>query len=809
MTTLSSIRNAAIEDAGAGGLTVYATKEDLPSSGLTAGDQAYVSASSRLYVSNGSGWYNVALINATPSLSIDPTGTIALSITGETTTITLTATDSDNAVAGLTYSVESDGSFGGLGTISQDSSVFTITPLSEDSATTASAVLTFKASDGINFGSGDRTLTLSFKVENSNYTTLLAKADTADTDNQVDASTNTHTITENGNVTSTAFTPYHPGGYSVHFNDGYYDIAVTDSTDFDFGTGDFTMEGWYYCTNSTTDNYLLSFSTTSGNGHFGVNFYQGSWRVGLFNGSLITGTTGVESNVWHHFAWVRESGVFKFYIDGTQVGSDVSYSSALDCSGTFKIGAYQGSVYGGFWGYLSDIRIVKGTAVYTGNFTAPTGRLTAISNTVLLACHLPYFADGSSSDHTLTPNPNSYVNGDLSIKRFGPYDYLGYTKANHGGSVYLDGSGDYLITGTGVTSIDAGDYTVELWWYPATTVTQQQTLLHFNAGGSGGTNIWCNTSGQLVIDNGTVGQSAFAGANFVLRQWNHVVVTRSGSTTTGYINGVVAGSNTYTPAASDRVQIGRYNSTFHTVGYIADFRYVAGTVVYTSAFTPPTATLTAITNTQLLTCTNKNDIWDASSGNLLTKSGDVTSSDTQRKFISSSATYFDGTGDSISFTAGYDDPLYNFGTHDWTLEGWFYIQTLSGGRNLFSFLRASANEATPHIYTQNTDLRYYVLGTDRISGSSALTVNTWHHIAATRSGNDHKLFVDGTQVGGTWTNAQTYVQGRPVLGDYHSSLGNLTGGSNLLHGYAQDFRITKGLARYTSNFTPPTTEFDG
>jgi len=67
MTTLSSIRNAAIEDAGAGGLTVYATKEDLPTSGLTAGDQAYVSANSRLYVSNGSGWYNVALINATPT----------------------------------------------------------------------------------------------------------------------------------------------------------------------------------------------------------------------------------------------------------------------------------------------------------------------------------------------------------------------------------------------------------------------------------------------------------------------------------------------------------------------------------------------------------------------------------------------------------------------------------------------------------------------------------------------------------------------------------------------------------------------
>ena len=57
MTTLSSIRNAAIEDAGSGGLTVYATKENLPTTNLTEGDQAYVSNNRRLYVSNGSGWY--------------------------------------------------------------------------------------------------------------------------------------------------------------------------------------------------------------------------------------------------------------------------------------------------------------------------------------------------------------------------------------------------------------------------------------------------------------------------------------------------------------------------------------------------------------------------------------------------------------------------------------------------------------------------------------------------------------------------------------------------------------------------------
>jgi hypothetical protein len=147
----------------AGGLTVYATLDDLPTTGLTSGDQAYITATNRIYVSNGSGWYNVALINANPLLTIDPTGAIALAVDGSTpTVITLTGTDSDNADINLTYSVESDGSFANIATLSQDSSVFTITPLSADSATPGSSTLTFKVSDGISFGTGTTEFSLTF-----------------------------------------------------------------------------------------------------------------------------------------------------------------------------------------------------------------------------------------------------------------------------------------------------------------------------------------------------------------------------------------------------------------------------------------------------------------------------------------------------------------------------------------------------------------------------------------------------------------------------------------------------------------------
>lgn len=144
--------------------TYYSTLDSLPISGLTAGDQAYVASNSRLYISNGSGWYNVALVNRTPTMSLSPAGTIVLASDGVTTsTVTITAQDSDDPEAILTYSVESDGNGIGKYVISQDSSVFTIRPLSSDSgATDGTFTLTFKTTDQINTATDTKDFSLTF-----------------------------------------------------------------------------------------------------------------------------------------------------------------------------------------------------------------------------------------------------------------------------------------------------------------------------------------------------------------------------------------------------------------------------------------------------------------------------------------------------------------------------------------------------------------------------------------------------------------------------------------------------------------------
>ena len=126
----------------------------LPVTGLTDGQRAFVpidSSNSRLYLSNGSGWYNVALVNLSPSLTLSPSGAIVLATDGTVSTVTITANDSDQPEGHLTYSVDSDGNMSTTGTtVTQDSSVFTITPLTEDSGGVAgNFTLTFRISDQI------------------------------------------------------------------------------------------------------------------------------------------------------------------------------------------------------------------------------------------------------------------------------------------------------------------------------------------------------------------------------------------------------------------------------------------------------------------------------------------------------------------------------------------------------------------------------------------------------------------------------------------------------------------------------------
>lgn len=165
----------------------------------------------------------------------------------------------------------------------------------------------------------------------------------------------------------------------------------------------------------------------------------------------------------------------------------------------------------------------------------------------------------------------------------------------------------------------------------------------------------------------------------------------------------------------------------------------------------------------------------------------------QSKFGGASG-YFDGTGDYLTATRSA-----GLGSGDFTVE-FFFWTTDAAKLQCVLDLRGSSD---PYIAITSGTIQVSMSGVDpAISGP--ILQDTWHHYALTRSGSTCRQFIDGTQVGsytttanftGTDTTIGTYVDRRN--GDYARHFG----------GYLDELRITAGVARYTSNFTPPSKQF--
>ena len=770
-----------------GSAAVYATVDDLPGT-ASAGDQAFVTASNRLYLWNGSGWYNIALINTTPSIS-GAASSYTLAIDGTATTVTITATDPEGLP--ITYSIASDTS-GNIATVSQgtgsNTNVFTITP-STNAANAGTFSLTFRASDGVNIASAISSFTLQFSVENQNYTTGLITsvgANNAVNNSFIDSSTNNHTITAAGNATQTTFSPYRHGGYSTRFVGSEY-LKTNSSISL---ANDFTMEFWVYRVGSGNDYMVCVGNTNSTSGmevYIGANggqfnfYHNGAWRI--YSTSSIPAV-----NEWSHIAVVRDSGTITMYLNGTSLGT---YSMTDTISGEVYVNAelYNSNVAVGGDGYMRDVRIVDGTAIYTSNFTPPTEKLTEVSGTEVLLCNLPYIADSSSNGLALT------ITGTPETQPFTPYDAQQYSASSHLGSMYFDGSGDYITAPAASIARGTDDYTIETWVYytslPATaqiwdTRTAAQPIDDFLTVQTDGSLRWRN-NGIHTTPAGTV----------PLNTWTHLAQCRSSGTVKTYVNGVEKASHTNTANLSHGANLDIGGSSVDNSqwsnGNFADFRVVLGTAVYTSAFTPPTVPLTAITNTSLLVQgTNAGIIDKSQSVKSLTLNGDVKSSTTQTKYLSSSM-YFDGTGDYI-VTDGIE-----LGSSNFTVEFWMRGSDVNPGGNFRIIEQPSGSFAVD--IGSGGKIRAHYNGGNFKTDTGAVTQDTWHHVAVVREGtgtDESKIYIDGTLLA-TGTLADNYTDTNFEIG----------GNSSYFTGFLSDIRITKGLARYTTNFTPPTAALQG
>lgn len=196
---------------------------------------------------------------------------------------------------------------------------------------------------------------------------------------------------------------------------------------------------------------------------------------------------------------------------------------------------------------------------------------------------------------------------------------------------------------------------------------------------------------------------------------------------------------------------------------------------------------------------NSTTIADSSlSKNTVTAYGDAKISTTQSKFGDSSI-YFDGTGDYLAVTSA---SCCEFLTGDFTIEFWLY-KPASGLQILVNTRGNSTNNAGIEIAADANNTIYFwdtVSNTVR-STTNTISLNTWTHIAVSRATNTLKIFIGGTQ-GYSGTNASSIASTSVIIGRYAG------GASYSYTGYLDDIRITKGVGRYTADFTAPTAEFD-
>jgi hypothetical protein len=630
-----------------------------------------------------------------------------------------------------------------------------------------------------------------------NYVTMLLPGNGtngAQNNTFLDSSTNNFSITRNGNTTQGTFAPY--GANWSNYFDGTGDYLTTPSNAaFGFGTGDYTIECWFNLQNQTVGTSTV-LSIPDGAGDALLAYVN--TKLYVYSPGLATFDTGVSvTNTWTHVAITRSSGTLRVFVNGALTNSASDSKSWPTTS--VSIGA-QSPAASFAIGYISNVRILKGTALYTAAFTPPTAPLTAITNTSLLTCQSNRFIDNSANNFTITRN------GDVSVQVFSPFSpTASYAAGTNGGSGYFDGTGDYLTVPSNAALAVGSTFTVECWVYRTVGSTIQ--WLAGNNAGSGNTNWLLEIEANNTVYGGGWSSGTQTVSTVPVAAWTHIAMVCDSGSLKIYINGIQSGTagsgSNFT--ASDITYIGQYSGASRNLpGYISNLRVLKGTALYTANFTPPTAPLTAISNTQLLlNFTNAGVIDNAMMNNLETV-GNAQISTTQSKW-GGSAIAFDGTGDGLTLPANVNLAV---GAGDFTLEMWVY-----GANN-----GSPVGGSYPRLFTLGTAQTlgcfecYNAAGTMYIEMNNGATItftastllnSTWNHYAIARSGSSVRAFVNGTQVGSTVTNSVNLN----LAATTQSWIGALSASAGNFNGYINDLRITKGFARYTANFTAPTAPF--
>ena len=743
-----------------------------------------------------------------------------------------------------------------------------------------------------------------------------------------DNSLNNYTVTAYGNTKiSTSQSKF--GGASAEFNgDGDYLSLPVEAGN--LGGGDFTVSFWLYPRSLQSYTVFIGNFATINAGQWQL-LMNGNGNIDLFSSGFAGVGQALPTGEWSHVALVRKLGMISIYINGVANGSALNAINYSSTSPLWIGRAPENEANRWFDGYMDDVRIVKGKALYTSNFTPPTSELTSnigndlagffanadVSNNNLTSVR-PFYSSFTHSPGGISPpsfpwirtrtSPYYYSYWSQSRNRY--YGYTGYVPGqfiagtnynlnigynnldssaldqfytdllygsaiinvsdNTGGdsddpsiatakgyTVYgslapypvlllkfnsnytdsssqntsisvLGGSPTFSTSikkyGSAALSCNGGnvgndsfvipdlsqvDYTIEFWIYrPTATAAYEGVINLSNGGSSAGINIHLYTSNEIQFNDG---QSAAAyGGTISTGSWYHVACVSKNSVKKLFINGTLVSSATQaTPAGPYKIKIGAtYGISETTNAYIDDLRIIRGKALYTGDFIVPSSELTTSTSSisagvtrLLLNFTGENNsttFTDSSIDARTVTSTNAVISTTQSKPSGGSSGYFNGSSYIESAVVNASKNLILF--DDFTVEFWVNPDSdsdFSTGYTLWFGLSSGAGD-----YLGIKDGSYVAQfgGTGEMFWSGTPSLSTWTHIALVRSRSTVTLYVNGTSLGNKinstfWlNNTSLNIQIGAFASNFYTK------------GYIDDFRIVKGKALYTSNFTPPTSQ---
>tara|TARA_B100001094_G_scaffold332481_1_gene404752 strand:- start:6281 stop:9703 length:3423 start_codon:yes stop_codon:yes gene_type:complete len=858
----TSVIEAGLGVQGAGGTLVVANNAQLPTSGndLSAGNIAWSTANSSLFISNGSGWYRITIVNQTPTVTLSKT---SFTVSNDNLTLDFTYTASDD-VGTPTISVANSGiATTDVATITHTTSNNHIRAVF-DGTTDLNATITVTASDGFSQGTGTMTINTGYIAKNSKFTGRLIRSVGANNGkNAYDGTTFVPTNTGSGTVVTTSsgttgggprgsnFSPYRGRGkgYSYYIDGSNPIITFDGSGAIMNGSTSFTAEVWFWPRPDASSWDAIWSGGSDGYNRIGRLYQNGTGLYFYWNGSSSISATNVfTEQQWYHLAVTYDGTTTKIFVNGEQVTT--STSASYSSTGNVLLGH---ASYG-MQGYVHDFRVVKNAVIYTGEFVPPTESLSLYTTggavTPILSARRGFMCNEGSAAATLgdvspgQPSGTSAVS-EVRVAPFTPYDRLPYTDSTDGsGSIFFPINTDYTpanylkFTGTDAT-VGTSDFCIE-FWHMSNYVGTNAFLCFLTVGGDGGTGgLRCymrgggytSTINRYEIYSGA--STAYAGHSTIEAEawrWVHIAIQRNSGTLKMFVNGIEGYSQTDSGNKSNGITIGSSALNYASMaGWIANFRFVKGETVYSGNFNPPTGALTTTGGTYGDGTTNVNTSITASATKILindwnaaivdrsqifdhfTLKADTKSNTGQTKYGSSSIG-FDGTGDYIEM---HDNrPLFETG---------------NGGTS--SMVEPREYPEYQHIYGYddacieawvyvNADANFSIYNQGNTTGGISLY---WHGTGGNAGKFQFQVYGGGaglttnTYAKQNWyhvaairkgRNARLYINGTEDSGaryegsgnnvtkDNYINIGKIWNGDADNNGYMQDFRFSKNTHVY-------------